>query len=52
MFIGLKSIHGSPQVTKEDLVTLKNAGITHLRIPIGYWCVHAWKMHVNGDRWV
>lgn len=46
------------QVTKEDLVTLKNAGITHLRIPIGYWCVCAcmcvcvcaWKMHVNGDR--
>jgi aryl-phospho-beta-D-glucosidase BglC (GH1 family) len=31
--------HWDTWVTKDDLTTLKNAGITHLRIPIGYWCV-------------
>ena len=29
--------HWATFVTQQHLVTLKNAGITHLRIPVGYW---------------
>lgn len=31
-------------MTKADLQTLKDAGVTHLRIPIGYW--------ILGDEWL
>jgi len=29
--------HWRKWVTQDHLVTLKGAGITHLRIPVGYW---------------
>jgi len=29
--------HWKTWVTKDHLVTLQAAGITHLRIPVGYW---------------
>ena len=31
--------HWDEFYTKDDLVTLENSGISHLRIPIGYWLV-------------
>jgi glucan 1,3-beta-glucosidase len=31
--------HWRDFITYEDLVTIRNAGITHLRIPFGYWMI-------------
>jgi len=36
--------HWDTWVTKDDLKTLKKAGIKHLRVPVGYW--------IMGDEWI
>ncbi|CAG7823682.1 unnamed protein product, partial [Allacma fusca] len=43
----LKS-HWDSWVTENDIITLKNAGINHLRIPFGYWAIEI----PNGEPWV
>jgi glucan 1,3-beta-glucosidase len=40
--------HWESWVTENDIIQLKNAGINHLRIPIGYWAIEI----PAGEPWV